>query len=302
MTHDTFVPLVDEIEVPVTRDTLVPHVVGTEAPVACDTLVPPVDGTEAPVAHVTLVPRMDRTEVPVAPDTLVPLVEAPVARYTFVHPADETPNNIMPRKSVDSAHASMLQGAKATLGHHTNVHAGGEPPLAGNTLTLSFQVVDIPQDLVPMQSVSGTHLSVAETVSMNQPLSSERKDIEKLPMSCPVVFDSDDSSDTDFIPPKFKAQKRKHNICSKYALLVNECPTSLKSILPQSTEYSYIIEEFTESEPLNDTSDFEATVCINISDKQQAGKLLQDFMNCSKCTYRVTKTTNPAMKCIWQNM
>lgn len=44
------------------------------------------------------------------------------------------------------------------------------------------------------------------------------------------------------------------------------------------------------------TPNFEATVRINISDKQQADKWLQDFMTRSKCTYRVTKTTNPAMK------
>ena len=308
--RDTLIPPVNGTEAPVARVTLVPCMERTEVPVAidalvqpvetpvpCDTLVPPVDRTEAPVVRDTLVPCMDRTQ---AADTLVPCMdrtEAPVARDTLVHPADETQvpaaNSIILSQSVDSAHASMSPVAKATLGHHTHVHEGEQPPLAGDTLTSSFQVVDIPQDVVPMQLVRGTHLSTAETVSMNQPPSSEHKDI---PMPCPMVFDSDDSSGSDFIPPKFKARKRKHNICSKNALPVNECPSSLKPILPQSTEYSYIIEEFTESEPLNDTPNFEATVRINISDKQQADKWLQDFMTRSKCTYRVTKSTNPAMK------
>ena len=70
----------------------------------------------------------------------------------------------------------------------------------------------------------------------------------------------------------------------------------MKEVLPPSEKYTYIIEEYESCPKTHDTPKFEATVRINITNKAQADQWLQEFMSHSKCTYRITKTTNPTLK------
>ena len=79
------------------------------------------------------------------------------------------------------------------------------------------------------------------------------------------------------------------------ALLNDECPDNLKEVLPPE-KYTYIIEEYESCPKTHDTPKFEATIRINITNKAQADQWLQEFMCHSKCTYRITKTTNPTLK------
>ena len=44
------------------------------------------------------------------------------------------------------------------------------------------------------------------------------------------------------------------------------------------------------------TTHFDATFCLNLDNKEAVYRWLVKFMESSKCTYRVTKTTHPAMK------
>ena len=84
----------------------------------------------------------------------------------------------------------------------------------------------------------------------------------------------------------------------KHIVTRDECPHSLKQVLPMSGKYTYVIEDFKDtcSVQSQDTPNFEATVRINISEKQHADQWLDEFMSDSKCTYRVTKTTKPTLK------
>ncbi len=78
----------------------------------------------------------------------------------------------------------------------------------------------------------------------------------------------------------------------------SECPATLQSVLPLSDQYMYVVESLKEVEPIvhDDTPQFDTFCRINLTSKAEADKWLAEFMEHSKCTYRVTKTTKPCMK------
>ncbi len=109
-------------------------------------------------------------------------------------------------------------------------------------------------------------------------------------------IESDSDEDFQVQPPTKKFIRQKdHSCCS--GVSNSQCPEQLREILPPSDEYSYVIEEFKPcTNAPHDTPSFETTLRINLADKSMADQWLKEFMSQSNCTYRLTKTTKPALK------
>ena len=81
---------------------------------------------------------------------------------------------------------------------------------------------------------------------------------------------------------------------SKYVVLKwKDLPLSLQKVLPDNSEYSYVIETYSE---LNGDNNFRVTFRINITKENQAKKWLEQMFQSSKCTYRVTRTYKVGQK------
>ena len=79
---------------------------------------------------------------------------------------------------------------------------------------------------------------------------------------------------------------------------LDECHKFLKFIMPCDNQYTFVVENFKISDEISqfDTTHFDATFRLNLDNKEVVDRWLVEFMERSKCTYRVTKTTHPAMK------
>ena len=73
----------------------------------------------------------------------------------------------------------------------------------------------------------------------------------------------------------------------KVPLKWKDLPLPLKSIIP--SQYTYVIEEYSESATT-------LTLRINIADESEVKKWLAEMYECSKCTYRVTRTYKPGKR------
>jgi len=89
-----------------------------------------------------------------------------------------------------------------------------------------------------------------------------------------------------------------HTQMTNVVLKLDDCHDYLKSIMPSNDKYTYVVEEFAPSKETGeyDTHQFDAKFCLNLDSKEAVDAWLDEFMESSKCTYWVTKTTKPAMK------
>ena len=90
----------------------------------------------------------------------------------------------------------------------------------------------------------------------------------------------------------------KSNTSNAYTVVDREgSPSVLHDILPPSKDYTYVVENVQVlSLSSHDSPQLRTTLRINLSTKNEADKWMSEFMEHSKCTYRVTKTTKPSMK------
>ena len=74
-------------------------------------------------------------------------------------------------------------------------------------------------------------------------------------------------------------------------------PGMLHNVWPSSKDYTYVIEKLAvQSFPTHDSPQLQTTLQINLSTKDEEDKWLSDFMEHSKSTYHVTKTTKSSLK------
>jgi len=80
-------------------------------------------------------------------------------------------------------------------------------------------------------------------------------------------------------------------------LQLEECDHLFRFIMPPDVQCMYVVEKFLVNEESNefDTPHFETILRLNLDSKESVDTWLAKFMQSSKCTYRVTKITQPEL-------